>query len=324
MASRRLIVDDLIAEVRSLMDEEDTENLQDEQDILPALNRAQDEAANILARHYEEPLLTEETVTLTAGVQDYDLPEEAMEGRLEKVEIRVGGFYYEVDRISYRHGTPYEVDQNVQIPRYYAVIGNKYRFYPAPNGASEARIFYNKNPETLVRQQGRITSINVANGYVFVDNPGDSLTTEVDDLNSYVNLVDGQSGNIKATMQIQSISNNQIIFKSTPTRSSVLNKTIIGAIPTTVEPDDYLCTVHGSCVPFFKKPTSNFMIQHAVANLNRKMGAPADMELRILDDYRQQVERSWVGREQSRRVKRVNTNFSRPYRRYLNNSNGNN
>lgn len=299
------------------MDEDDVENLRDEQDILPALNRAQDEATNILARHYEDPLLAEKEVDLIAGQQDYDIPEDAFEQRLEKVEIKLRGSYYEVERISYRHASSYEHGQNSSIPYYYAVIGNKWRLYPTPTGTYDARIFYNKNPETLVKQQGRITSVNVANDYLYVDEVGSSLTTEVDDLNSYVNIVDGQSGNVKATLQIQAINSNQIKFKTTPSRSTVLNKEIVGTIPTTVEPDDYVCTIHGSCVPFFKKPTSNFMIQHAVANLNRKMGSPADMELRILDEYRQQVERSWVGREQNRRVKKANPNYIRNYRRYF-------
>ena len=57
MASQIIAVNDLIDEVRSMLDEDNRTSVSDTADILPALNRAQNYAANILSRHYESHYL---------------------------------------------------------------------------------------------------------------------------------------------------------------------------------------------------------------------------------------------------------------------------
>jgi hypothetical protein len=315
---RRLTVQTLIDEVRSMIDEDNTSSVDDALDILPALNRAQDYAGNILARQYESPMITHTTVGLIAGVNEYDIPEDAFEQRLEKVEVSINQLFYPVKRLDYQDITLYETPTKINVPYYYCVIGNKFRLLPTPSGTYSLRIWYLKDPDPLVKEQGRITILNTANNYLIVDSIGSDLTAEMDQLNSYVNIVDGQSGLIKASMQIQSIQGNKITFKSSPTRSTVLNKTISSSIPSTVEADDLICVLSGSCVPLFKKPNSNFLIQYAVAEITRKLGGPADIEKAVLKDLELQVERSWVGREVSQRVKKVSKNWAVPTRRYFN------
>jgi hypothetical protein len=320
MAGRRLTTTDLIEEVRSLLDESNRANVSDELDILPALNRAQDVAANILARHYEAPLLAYKSLQLTAGQSEYDIPEDAFEQRIEKCEVYITSVYYPIKRIDYRDITLYETPTRTNVPYYYTVIGTKFRLLPSPTAVYPLRIWYLKDPEVLVAPQGRLTIVNQAQNYVIVDSIGSDLTSAMDDLNSYVNLIDGQTGNIKATMQIQSIVGNKITFKSSPSRSTVLNKTIESALPVTVEPDDFICTIHGTCIPAFKKPFSNYLIQFAVAEIQRKLGGPADIELKVRDELEKIVERSWVGRENFLRVQKRNRNWQVPSRRYFNNN----
>jgi len=320
MAGRRLTTTDLIEEVRSLLDESNRANVSDELDILPALNRAQDVAANILARHYEAPLLSYKSLQLTQGQSEYDIPEDAFEQRLEKCEVYITSVYYPVKRIDYRDITLYETPTRTNVPYYYAVIGTKFRLLPTPTAVYPLRIWYLKDPEVLVAPQGRLTIVNQAQNYIIVDSIGSDLTSAMDDLNSYVNLIDGQTGNIKATMQIQSIAGNKITFKSSPSRSTVLNKTISSALTDTIEQDDFICTIHGSCIPAFKKPFSNYLIQFAVAEIQRKLGGPADMELKVRDELEKLVERSWVGRENFLRVQKRNRNWQVPSRRYFNNN----
>ena len=86
MARLLLTVQDLVDQVRNQVDEQDQDAVSLEGDILPVLNRAQDYAYNILARKYQEPLLTYTQLTLTSG-QEYDIPEDAFEDRIEKIEI---------------------------------------------------------------------------------------------------------------------------------------------------------------------------------------------------------------------------------------------
>lgn len=319
--ARRLTTEDLISEVRSMIDESNISAVRDDQDIIPALNRAQDVAANILARHYESPLLAYEEVSLTAGQSEYPIPENAFEQRLEKIEVQVNNLFYQVKRIDYRDSSAYEsLSIRTNVPYYYAVIGNKYRLLPSPTATYPLRIWYLKDPEPLVRSQGRITFVKADVNYIIVDSIGSELTVSNADLNCYANLIDGQTGEVRATMQIASIQGNKITFKSVfgpNDRTSVLNKTISSNLANiTVQPDDFICTIHGTCIPIMKKPFSNYLIQYAVAEMQRKLGGPADMELKVKEDLEKIVERSWVGRETSLRVSRNNRNWEVPPRRF--------
>ncbi len=319
--ARRLTTEDLISEVRSMIDESNITSVRDDQDILPALNRAQDVAANILARHYESPMLAYEEVSLTAGQSEYPIPENAFEQRLEKIEVQVNNLFYQVKRIDYRDSSAYEsLSIRTNVPYYYAVIGNKYRLLPSPTATYPLRIWYLKDPEPLVRSQGRITFVKADVNYIIVDSIGSELTVSNADLNCYANLIDGQTGEVRATMQIASIQGNKITFKSVfgpNDRTSVLNKTISSNLANiTVQPDDFICTIHGTCIPIMKKPFSNYLIQYAVAEMQRKLGGPADMELKVKQDLETIVERSWVGRETSLRVSRNNRNWEVPPRRF--------
>lgn len=325
MAGLIKTVDDLVADVRSMLDEENKDSVDTDLDILPALNRAQDFAANILARQYEEPLLTNTIISTVNNQQEYDIPEDAFEQRVEKVEVEVNNLFYNVTRIDFRQISMYETQGATSIPYYYTIIGRKIRILPTTNGTYNLRIWYLQNPLPLVTEQGRITLVNETDQYVLVDTAGGDLTTEQDQLNSYINLVDGNTGVIKGSMQIKNINDNKVTFKTSPTRTSVLNRTIntdLGALTdssgqtVSVEPDDYLSVIKGTCIPYLQKPISNFLIQYAVAEIRRKLGGPADLEERILKKFEQQVERQWVGQEQNTRVTKRNDKWDLPVRRY--------
>lgn len=313
---RRLIVDDLANDVRSLLDEENSVSVNTERDILPALNRAQESVVSILTRRYNDPFVAHKDLQPIAGQQEYDIPEDAFEERLEKVEVNRLGLYYEIKRIDFRDITQYENNVQNNIPYYYCIVGDKVRLVPPPTNAYPLRLWYIKAPESLVLQQGRITLINTASNYITVDEPGADLTTQMDELNSYVNLVDGHSGVIKATMQIQNIQGQKIYFKTTPTRTTVLNKTVVGAIPATLEADDYLCVASGSCVPRFKQAVSNYLIQFAVADMVRKLGGSVEIEEKVKADFEKFVEKQDHGRETSTRVRKVNRNWAIISRRF--------
>lgn len=318
--SRRLTVNDLVAEVRSVLDEVNTENIRDVEDILPALNRGQDYAASTLARRYAEPLLTYTTIPLTLSESEYDVPTDALEDRIEKIEIRVNSDFYELKRISFRDITDYEYPRNTDVPRYYVILNDKFRVLPPPSAGYDMRVWYLQDPAPLELSQGQVRTINPAGNYLLVDDIGDSLSTNVDDLNSYVNFVDGVTGRITKTMQVQSLSDGRITFKSTPSRTSVLGRTVSGSFTADdIQPDDYVCTVHGTCVPFIKKPLANFLINFAVTEIKiNKLGGDAQLLPQQLGAFEKQLEKMWVGQEQTLRVKRVNRNFeNRQRRRYL-------
>lgn len=325
MAGKTVTVEDMVSAVRSLMDEDNNSAINTDTDILPALNRAQDYASNILARHYESPLLDYTIIPLVSGKSNYEIPEGSFEERIEKVEVKQGNLYYPLTRVSYRDISEYETDSLSNIPAYYTVINDKFRLVPGPTGAYSLRVWYLRDPLPLVLPQGRITKVDTAGNFILVDSLGDDLTTETDNLNSYISVIDGQSGVVKGSLQIKTIIDTKIIFKSIPSRTSVYNQTIGDSIggfldsdgnPLVVDADDFICVVSGSCIPFFKKPMSNFLVQYAVAELTRKLGGAADMEQRVLKDLEEQVERSWAGRESTMRVKMSNNKWSKLRRRF--------
>lgn len=315
----------LIDEVRSQIDEANADSITDGEDILPSLNRAQDYAMDIIARKYPDAILAYQTLVLASNVAEYDIPDNVFEDRVERIEISIpsgqlanGQTQREVQRVSYRDVSNYESASKTNVPYYYCIISRKIRFVPSPTGTFNARLWYIKRPEKLVLPQGRITVINNTSNYVIVDSVGDSLTTQADALGSYVNLVDGQTGEIKGTLQIQNLNDNKVTFRSSPTRTSIVNRTVTGDLSsiTNLTLDDYISPIDGTCVPYFAKPTGNFMIQYTVSEMTRKLGGDAQTEEKILDKFEKQVEKTWVMRETQLRIKKRSNNWGVPTRRW--------
>lgn len=319
----RITVDDLIDQVRQQLAEENRESITDSGDILPAMNRALNYGVDVLVRYYPDPLLTHQLVMLSGSVQEYDIPEDAFEQRLEKLEVQINGLAYPIQKIDYKDATQFETAASTGIPLYWCMVGSKYRLFPNVNATYPIRIWYIKDPLPLVTQQGRINILNTAGNYVIVDQVGTDLTTESDQLNSYVNIIDGASGERKASFQVQNISGNKITFKTSPARTTVLSTTIDTALASpstgsTVVPDDYVSVVKGSCVPFMRKPMANFIVQYAVAELRRKLGeSDANLEEAVLKQFEDQIEHQWAGRSNAFRIQSRSNNWPLPSSRRL-------
>lgn len=315
-------VDNLVAEIRSMLDELNQDSVDTNRDILPALNRGQDYAFDILARRYPEPILKYSYMQLISDQAEYDIGEDTFEDRILKVEVEIpsgsgNAQYREVQRISYRDLADYESSGQVNIPYYYCIYSRKIKFSVVPTGQYRMRIWKLRNPEKLVLPQGRITKINLASNYIIVDQVGDTLTTEADQLDSYVNIVDGQSGEIKGSLQIQILNDNKMTFRTVPIRNEVLNRDIVGDLSSIdVSEDDYVCAIEGSCVPYYGQPTCNFLIQYGVSEISRKLGGPSDQEEKILDKFEKQVERTWVKRENTLRIKKRSRVWGLPVSRF--------
>lgn len=315
--------DNLVSQVRSMLDELNRDSVDTDTDILPALNRGQVYAFDILTRRYPEPILAYETLTMVGSQEEYDIPKTVFEDRIQKLEVIIPSgsgkaTYREIQRISYRDLNLYESASLTNVPLYYAIIGRKMRIIPASSGTYNVRMWYLRNPEALVLPQGRINLLTAASNYVILDSVGSSLTTESDQLGSYVNLVDGQTGEIRGTLQIQILAANKVTFRAAPTRTTVLNRPVSGSL-SDLSPaqDDYLAPIEGTCVPYYGQPVSNFLIQFAVAEITRKLGGQADTEEKILDKFEKQVEKTWAGRETQLRIKKRNSNFGVPTRRWF-------
>jgi hypothetical protein len=300
---RTRTVDEALTDVRSLIDEANEATIDSDRDILPSLNRAQMFAFDILARKYPDPLLQYTTHTLTYETQEMDMPENIFEDRIEKLEFFNNGYYYPCKRISYRDISEYEAPVNIPFPNYYCIIGRTIRFLPRATGSFQLRIWSIREPEELVTSQGRIAAVSIAGNYLTVEDIGSDITTSSAQLNNYINIIDGSTGEIKQTLQISSIVGNRITINANPTRLSVLNRTVTGTISADVMADDYVCVVQGTCVPYFTFPIYNFLVQYASNEMRRKLEHQAQGDDALREVFEKQIERSWVTRETSLRVK---------------------
>ncbi len=319
--------DTLVEEVRSLTNELNQDALKAERDIIPALNRAQEHMMAILARHYPEPYLTEYSFDVVSTRANYKIPEDAWSDQVTKVEMTRPGekYRYEVTRAAYRDATKFRADSRPNVPSYYIIRGREIEFIPQPSGTYDSVMWYIRAPERLVLQQGRITFVSAAENRIKVDAIGSNVSTETDALESWVNIIDGQTGEIKATCQVQSTTGTQdITFKSNIGASLLTaDGTILNKTPTTdlttvtdnngnlaIHPNDYICSITGTCVPYFFQPARNFIVSHAAADCGRALGIPADSMYREREKFEKEIKDTWTGREASIRVKNNSPHWS--------------
>jgi len=306
LSKRDLKVEDLISQVRSLLDEDNGGVIKDLEDILPALNRAQDYAMDILARHYDESLLTSRDVTLKTGGKILSLPKKIFEERLERVELSKSGHgvFYELDRISLRDLSP------KTSLRTYAIVGRKLRLTSSPPPGSIVRLWYLQPQEELVPSLARIDLLPSTPNEVFLKEISPELKNDFDPslaFNQYVNVIKTQTGEVCGSLQIGSLSRERLVFANSPLRSMVLGRDITGDLASLpIEEGDYICSLRGSCCPRFKSPISNFIIQYAVADMRRKLGETTEADEKLLVKLEKQVKHSWVGREATLRVSKKN------------------
>jgi hypothetical protein len=311
VARLQYTVDSLVAEVREQLDETNTSSVSDTK-ILNALNRGNDYVWDIYARRYPEPLLREDTLELESGTTEYDLPEDIFEDRLLKVEISTTNQPTEVDIISFSDAGKWRSTSPTPAPNKCYLRGRKLVFCQPPTGTYDALLYVLRDAEQLVLPQGRITTVSVADDYIIVDELGDSLTTSSDQLGSYVNLVDGNTGLIKCTLQISAINTTtrRVTFRSSPIRSTVLGRTVVGEIPTTVEQDDYICSILGTCVPYFARPTSNFLVEFATESITRGLQGAAAEQAEVLKRFEDQIKSAHSRRPGTLRIKQKNRAWS--------------
>jgi len=312
-------VDELIDLIRDDLDEANVTDVSDA-DILQKLNRAQRKGVLKIIRNYDTLFLAQEDVTTVSGTSDYNSPKDVYAGKIKKLQlVESDGRTRRIDRIWYRQSDRYNRSGTTTRPSKYELIGTKWRLYSTPAGELTIRVSYVRKPESLVKLQGRILSSGVSSSvpYVLVNALGSDLTTASTDLNNYVNIICHRTGRVKATLQINSLvtASKQVNFKITSLpRSSVLGKTIAIALPTDIEVDDYICTVHGTCVSEIPEAYHDYLTQHAVVAIKRSKGEPTQEDFAALKDEEDDIKNIYQGTEQKMKVAQRNPFFNRSTR----------
>jgi hypothetical protein len=310
-------VSDMINIIRNKLQESNTTKVSDAE-ILYALNQGQDFAFDIIARRYPDSIAVSETATLNSD-NTITVPEGAFEQRLTRVYRNDSDDYTSpLERVDYREKDDFV--GRAGLPTNYAILKNKVYLLPSDQISSFTyKIAYVSDVEPFVKDQGRITTVTLKDGAtnaeIVVDTLGSSLTADASNINRFVNLIDGQTGLVKCSLEVKSINTTTktVVFKITPTRTSVLNRTVVGDITTDVEVDDYICVIEGSCVPYFKKPSSNYILQFATVEIKRSLGMDAQQEEVALRKYEEQMEKINSKRESTDRVfrRRSARNYNR-------------
>jgi hypothetical protein len=317
-------VDQLVEEVRSQLDETNVENVSDDQ-IVAALNRAQRKAANIVGRKFDEMFWESTTITTTGGQRDYEIPAQAFGRRVELIEVAVGNTVYPLKRINQSKRSQFANNTQVSRPYYYAMKRNRIQLFPEPSEGLTIHIHYMRRPEELVMSRGRITQVDADNSYIYVDAVDTNLTTSVTDgYNAYINIIDFETGRVKRSCYITEIyEDDNWLVLGNGSRSTVLSRTINGDLLSTTsfgdgtedntpEVDDYICIITGTCVPELDDAYADYLIQHAIVGIRRRFGEPINEEMIELRDQEEELKKMWAGRESSNRVRKANTNFTRP------------
>jgi len=310
-----ILVDDLLSQVRQQTDEGNTEDITDS-DILLALNRGQRNAANILARRFEEMMWESTEITSVSGQRNYSIPSDAYAGRIEMIEVATStNIRYKLQRMGNHKSTNFVTSAQTDIPTYYTMKRDEFEVYPTPKGGLTIIVHYNKKPEDMVLQQGRISSIDTTNNYVIVDDIGSSISTTSSANNPfglYLNIIDYNTGDIKRSMQVSALDTTaeQITFKASGlTRSTVLGRTIETTIGSDVAVDDYVCLVTGTCVPEVDEAYTDYILQHTIIAIKRRLGEPIVDEMEELKELKGELSKAWAGREHSHRVRKASKSW---------------
>lgn len=308
------LVDDLVDQVRDQTEEENTEDISND-DILQALNRAQQKLVRLASRHYQPMFQREATITSFNG-RRATIPETAFGFIVDQVDVLQGETAYRVYPAPATHLTDYENNSSSLLPRHFFIQGQDILLFPNPSEGTRVRVRYQLRPPRLVLQQGRITNItNIASNEITLDAIGSSLTTSVDGLNAFVNIVDGTTGIVKKTMQVASINTTSkvVTFKSSGLeRTTVFGQTVSTSLSTDdVDLDDYLTIANGTCIPTLVMDYDDFLIQHAVVAIKRRFGEPTAEDKQELLELEEDVRLMWAGRPASRKVTKKNRHWGR-------------
>ncbi len=297
--SRGETIQDLIDELRSTIEEENDVQIQDDRDLLPIINSAHEKAFEVLSQVYSDPIMT--FGTFNVSTQIWTLPENVYQEKI-KAAFWVDGDDQKICDCKksslYTHLDRQTSSTSITYPRSYITLGRSLKFSSVPNG--RLMVFYLKEIDRLVRPIATIDSISGTNTILFSDLDPDYDPTAAR-LDSYLNIVDGQTGLIKATVQVKTLGADSLEIKSVPERSRVHNRTISNDLTTltddlgqalTIEGDDYLCAIKGTCVLPYLSLIKSYVKQESIATLKRNQGFAYDVDQQLVGQFRSDMQKA--------------------------------
>lgn len=308
-------VEELITRVRDITDEDNTTDVSDDV-ILRMLNRAQQELVRILTRHYKNHFMREEIYAASSLTSDANsqarvltLSDQAFGFAVNSVDAKIGSSWFPVQQVPFSYTLGMDISSSSStLPLSYAMQGNDIYLYPIPDSSASIRVRYQFRAPKLVKSQGRITAFDDTAETVTLDSIGSSLSTSVDDLTAFVNLIDHLTGEIKATLQVSGITTGTKVIQmktSSLDRSTVFGRTTSTALPSTVSKDDYLCLADGTCVPYLGHDLTNFLVDIAGFYVKRKLGIVDQADFADREAIFKAIQSMQFGREYTKKINRT-------------------
>jgi hypothetical protein len=310
-SNKRLLIENIMGEIRRMAGEQNTDgNIPDDM-LLDAINRASKEAAMLLGRYYPVPLITKTNLMTTTSEPELDMPEDCLEGRVLKVELMLPSAPpRELLAISPEDNHKFEeAEGTVTYPNVWFEVGftRKIRVLPQPMAGLTLRVWYVKDLPELAISQGKITNITnlLTSNYLLVDEVGDDLTATLTEDGSHVSIVDGQTGLIKATYEVSNVNSTtgRITFASSPTVSTIDNTTVTAPSSSDgVALGDFLCVAPFSCISQIRSPFVEYIKQYAFALIQQVNGADAQIAYAALNRLEKFVKSMDKGKPSTLRV----------------------
>lgn len=306
---------DLVTEIREQSDEMNLVGKSDEA-ILRCVNRGLRFITSQLARNWADMLVVKEIVpaTLYSETLGLPIPDDAFEERITLVQMQTPSLPTNIPFRSYSAVSSYQLRNSKSFIPQAAYIQSGHLFLaPAPGGGYPINLFYVRRPDNFVKNIGRINTAPAGQPYVVLDDIDlDQISVEVANRLAYVNVVDGRTGYIKGTLQVQRIDGSKVSFRTTVTRTTVEGRTVLAGneLITTADgtydilPDDYLCNVVGTCVVQNGEMFSTYLVQYAVGEIGRSLGDTREaIGADIIKQAKSAAEQQKAGRPDIMRVK---------------------
>ena len=307
-------VSDLILEVRENLEEYNENSITDGK-ILSAMNRGQKQAMSILADRAEEVLLDYYEFDTTGGVDSYALPSDILAQKVDAVDILSsdGSFLYAIERANVKTSRIERSVGNYIYSGKYILQGNNMILAPTPSATFKVRVWYAKRLDRLTLDQGRIVAIDTNS--LTVDSVGSNISNDVNSLEAFISVIDGNTGAIKGTYQVSSAAgvNPVTIRTSGLGRTIVFQKTVSSSLSSDIAVDDYICSAIGTCISQLPDMFQDYVVQYATSQIIVSIGednSAHDKELRQLE---QRIKSAWAGKEKHLKVNLKSERSRYPY-----------
>lgn len=310
-----LSAEDLLLQVREQADEFNTEDISDEailralsrgQQKLVAMSTAKSSCIFIVPCTLSPSDFTDGTATIPAIFPAYKvLSVEAVYEGLKAVKLQARAI---------TALTPWKIGNSEGgSALVYALAGNKITVAPGLNSVKQISILLQSRPLPLIKSLGRVADISdIANNTFSIMEWNSDITTEIDELNCFLNVVNPLTGEIKGTVQVSSFDDttNEITISSSPLRQKVFGLDVADSLDDIdISLDDEICFARGTCIPYLMEDFSNYLIAFAVLELKRRLGENVEAEFANLKDMEEEVKRSWAGTPGTMRVRHTNKNW---------------